>query len=306
MSESVLQPERDDFVTSKLAEKTPEPAAEQPVGSSPWFWPVAKVALFLGGAYAAILGLLVSFEEQLVFPARKFPNGGMWEGHGLPVEDVYFHSADGTKLHGWYLGHSNPRIAVLYCHGNGGTVAENPALLRWLRNECQASIFIFDYRGYGRSEGSPSETGVLADARAAREWLAVREGIGEEQVVLVGRSLGGAVALDLAAEKGARGLVLESTFTSLPDVAAQHYWWVPVRQLMRSQMNSREKIGRYAGPLLQYHSRADEVVPFSLGEELFTTATTKDKQFFAVDDARHNAPLPQQYELELAKFLKRL
>jgi len=284
----------------------PASPSDQPFGWSPWLRPLSWAGLLFTGAYAAVLSLLVCFEEQLVFPARKYPSGGMWEGHGLPVEDVYFHSADGTKLHGWYLGHSNPRIAVLYCHGNGGTVAENPALLRWLRNECQASVFIFDYRGYGRSEGSPSEAGVLADARAAREWLAVREGIPEEQVVLYGRSLGGAVALDLAAEKGARGLVLESTFTSLPDVAAQHYWWVPVRQLMRSQMNSREKIGRYAGPLLLYHSRADEVVSFSLGEQLFAAATTKDKQFFAVNDHGHNEHSPPEYELELAKFLKRL
>lgn len=282
------------------------PPAESASWFADWAYPLGRCALYAGGAYAALVALLVLFEERLVFPGPKYPSHGQWEGHGLPVEDVWFTSADGTKLHGWYLPHSGAHAAVLYCHGNAGTVAEQPQFLRFLHDECQSSVFIFDYRGYGRSEGSPNETGILADARAARAWLAEREKIAEEQVVIYGRSLGGAIAVDLAAEKPARGLILESTFTCLPDVAAGRFWFVPVRQLMRSQLNSLAKISRYEGPLLQYHSRDDEVIPFALGEQLFAAAGSKTKEFYTAQDRGHNGSPPPEYCAKVSEFLTRL
>src|SRR5208283_3409033 len=114
------------------------------------------------------------------------------------------------------------------------------------------SVLVFDYRGYGKSEGKPDEPGVLADARAARTWLAQKSGVAENRVVLMGESLGGAVAVDLAAD-GARALILENTFSSMADVAAFHYPWAPVRLLMRTQFNSAAKIRSYRGPVFQSH-----------------------------------------------------
>ena len=155
---------------------------------------------------------------------------------------------------------------MLFCHGNGGNITHRVDALKMLHRRAGVSVLIFDYRGYGRSEGKPSEAGVLADARAARAWLAAREKIAEADVVLMGESLGGAVAVDLAARDGARALVLESTFSSLPDVAAYHYPWLPVRWVMRTRFDSAGKIGDYHGPLLagprrRRHDRAAAVRP---------------------------------------------
>ena len=122
---------------------------------------------------------------------------------------------------------------VFFLHGNSGNLRDCLADLDAFR-QVNFDVVMFDYRGYGRSQGKPSEKGVLDDSRAARSWLARREGVAEDRLILMGESLGGAVAVDLAAEKGARGLVLESTFTSLVDVGAYHFPWLPVRLLARA------------------------------------------------------------------------
>ena len=140
------------------------------------------------------------------------------------------------------------RATVLYCHGNGGNVAYWADAARSLHDRVGVSVMLFDYRGYGRSEGKPSEAGVLADARAARAWLAKRAGIAENQIVLMGRSLGGGVAVDLAAADGARALVLESTFTSMPDVARRCFRLLPVRLLMQTQFNSAREDRQLSRP----------------------------------------------------------
>jgi hypothetical protein len=166
---------------------------------------------------------------------------------------------------------------ILFAHGNGGNITDRVDILRDLHDGMHSTVMIFDYRGYGRSEGSPDERGILADARAARKWLATRCGIAERQIVLMGESLGGGVAVDLAAADGARGLILENTFTSLPEVAAIHYPWLPVRLLMRSQLNSFAKIPNYHGPLLQAHGDRDRIIPFALGKKLFDAANEPKK-----------------------------
>ena len=155
---------------------------------------------------------------SFIRPRRR--DRGDWHPTGLPHEDVWFQSADGTKLHGWFVPHPNPKRAILYCHGNGEHVAFNAELAAQLRDSLQASVFLFDYRGYGHSEGRPNEAGCIADGRAAQHWLAERMGIRPNEIVLMGRSLGGAVAVALASENGAQALVLENTFSSMPDVAA--------------------------------------------------------------------------------------
>jgi hypothetical protein len=192
----------------------------------------------------------------------------------------------------------------MFCHGNAGNVALWADALRTLHGRMGVTVMGFDYRGYGRSEGVPSEAGVLADARAARTWLAQRAGIDEHQVVLMGRSLGGAVAVDLAAD-GARGLVLESTFTSMPEVGHVALPWLPVRTLMRTQFNSLAKIRSYRGPLLQSHGTADRLIPFAMGRQLFAAAN-EPKQFIAIPGGDHNDPQTEEYYAALREFLGRL
>ena len=222
----------------------------------------------------------------------------------MAVEDAWFSAADGTKLHGWYLPHPRARAVVLFCHGNGGNITHRADALRRL-NRAGVSVLMFDYRGYGRSEGKPSEAGILADARAARAWLATRENIRESDIVMMGESLGGAAAVDLAARDGARALVLESTFSSLPDVGAYHYPWLPVRLLARTQLDSLSKIGNYQGPLLQVHGDQDTIVPIEFGRRLFEAAN-EPKQFLMLPGHDHNDTLPDTYYDALAEFIKRL
>ncbi len=256
-------------------------------------WPAAL--------YLLVCLLMMFFEESLIFVPARYTRGD-WQPEGLPVEDAWFEASDGTRLHGWFVARESPRAIVLFCHGNAGNVTNRAFLLRDLRDRLGVSALVFDYRGYGRSEGRPSEEGILQDARAARTWLADRADVAESEIVLMGRSLGGAVAVDLAAEEGGRALILESTFASLPDVAAHHYPWLPVRMLMRTRLDSVSKIGRYDGPLFQSHGTADRVVPLASGRRLFEAAG-QPKRFVELPGADHNSPYPRDYYRKLSAFL---
>jgi len=175
-------------------------------------------------------------------------------------------------------------------------------LLQVWTEQLGVTVMIFDYRGYGRSEGVPSEKGLLADARAARAWLAARTGVREQDIVLYGRSLGGGVMVDLAASDGARALILESTFTSLPDVANDAFPLTPVGLLMKNRFRSITKIGHYHGPLWIAHGDADKVIPFSHGKRLFEAAN-EPKRFIPIDGAGHNWVPTRAYLRELDQYL---
>jgi uncharacterized protein len=244
------------------------------------------------------------FEDQLIFVPSKYPEGD-WRPQGLGQEEVALQSADGTKLHGWYVPCQNPRAFILFCHGNAGNITDRVEILRELRDVVGAAVFIFDYRGYGQSEGSPNEAGVAADARAARRWLADRAKVAERQIVVMGESLGGAVAVDVAADGGARGLILESTFSSLGDVAAYHFPWLPVGFFLHTKLNSAERIKAYHGPLLQTHGDDDHIVPYPFGRRLFEAAN-EPKQFITVAGAEHNQPRDREYYVQLRMFVESL
>jgi fermentation-respiration switch protein FrsA (DUF1100 family) len=244
---------------------------------------------------------LARFEHEHVFQPARYP-GGDWTPAGFEFEDVWFTAQDGTRLNGWYLPHENPRGTVLFAHGNGGNITHCAGLMRLLHDRHRLSVMIFDYRGYGKSDGDPSEEGIIEDSSAARLWLAQREQIAEGDVVLMGQSLGGGVVVDLAAEDGARGLVLVSTFTSLPDVAAHHYPLLPTRHLMQNRLDSAAKIGRYHGPLLQVHGDRDRVIPLAQGKRLFAAAN-EPKRFVVNSGADHNDPLQEAYHKALDEFL---
>ena len=146
------------------------------------------------------------------------------------------------------------------CHGNAGNVADRVGSLSILNQSHQLSVLMFDYRGFGKSEGKPSEHGLYMDARAARKWLAQRAGCKEADIIVMGRSLGGAVAVDLAAKDGAKALVLASTFTTMPEVAKQHAKLLPTGLLMTQRLDSLSKIRNYSGPLLQSHGLDDQLL----------------------------------------------
>jgi uncharacterized protein len=253
--------------------------------------------------YGFLLVGMMLMENSLIYFPSVYPEG-IWDPPGLEFEDAWFEAADGTKLHGWYVPRANPRAVVLVAHGNGGNLSHRYELLQQLA-ALNVSTMIFDYRGYGRSAGAPSEEGILADARAARRWLATRAGVQENDIVLMGESLGGGVMVELAAHDGARALVLENTFTSLPDVAAFHYPWLPVKTLMRTRMDSAAKIGKFHGPLLQVHGDADTIIPFVIGQQLHAAAN-QPKTFVTIAGGDHNDPRSSTFLEALDKFLSEL
>ena len=275
---------------------------ETPHTRKRWLTRLTHFAVGLALALFLFIGIAMLFETSLIFFPSKYPQG-VWKPFGIDFEEVDFKSADGTKLHGWYLPHENPSYVILFCHGNAGNITNRAMPAKRLHDELNASVFVFDYRGYGKSEGRPNEHGVLADARAARSYLAKREGIKPEEIVLLGRSLGGAVAVDLAAKDGAKALLLQSTFTSVPDVAAFHYPWLPIRWLLRTRLNSLQKIRSYEGPVFQSHGNADTIVPYELGKQLHDAAPGK-KEFMTLQGYDHNASQNDEYYEALRVFLK--
>ncbi len=190
---------------------------------------------------------------------------------GLAYEDVRLRTDDGVQLHGWFIPAVQPRTTLLFFHGNAGNISHRLDSIR-IFHELRLSIFIFDYRGYGSSEGSPSEAGTQRDALAAWRYLTEERGIAAQQIVLFGRSLGAAVAAWLAAQRTPGALILESAFTSVPDAAAEHYWWLPVRWLSRFRYATRDYVQAVRCPVLIVHSPEDEIIGFHHGEAIFAAA----------------------------------
>jgi fermentation-respiration switch protein FrsA (DUF1100 family) len=245
-----------------------------------------------------------ALDERLALLPAKFPAGN-WRPAEFAAEDCWFESLDGLHLHGWYFPHEQPQAAILYIHGNAGNLTHRASAARELHKHLSASVLVFDYRGYGRSEGVPTFAGIVRDAEAARQWLAGRLGIADRDVVLLGESLGGGVAVELAARTGARGLILDSTFASMRDVAmSRHPGWL-VNAVVRNAFDSVSEIGEYRGPLLQFHGNRDSVIPFDSAEKLFAAAH-EPKRFVALPGKDHNDPNPPEFYWAARQFVSEL
>lgn len=244
-----------------------------------------------------------SLDELLLFFPTKYPDGN-WEPDNIDFEDVWIDSDDGTRIHGWYCPCEKPRAYLLYAHGNAGNLSHRTQLLRRLQTQLRVTTLIFDYRGYGRSDGMPTTSGAIADTRAASQFLAHRVGVDESQLVLMGRSLGGAMAIQVASETQPKGLVVESSFSSLKQVASLHYpklaWLVP-----KNKLDSNAAIASYTGSFLQSHGTHDRTIPYKSGVELFSSAN-EPKSFIKIQNADHNDDLPDNYYDKLERYLGRL
>jgi len=245
---------------------------------------------------------MMLLERSLVYTAPPL-EAGDWKAPNLTHEDLWFTSGDGTKLHGWFFPNANEKRAILYCHGNGEDVAAVGELAAEMGEQLQSAVFTFDYRGYGHSQGKPSERGCIADGDAAQHWLAQRMNIRPNGVVLMGRSLGSAVAVALAAENGARALVLQNAFSRMTDVAAAHYPWLPVRLVMADRYDNLAEIQKYTGPLFQSHGTSDDVIPIANARQLFDSSPSPGKKWIQHANLGHNSPLPAGYLKKLAAFL---
>lgn len=247
-------------------------------------WVLLYLAATLVAAYISVgLVLLLSQGRLLYRPVRgiAFTPDDM----GLGFEEVTFRSADGVALHGWFVPADDARFTILFCHGNAGNVMHRLDTIA-LFHAMGLSCFVFDYRGYGRSEGRPNESGTYRDARAAYDWLVQAKGGRAEQIVLFGRSLGGSIAAHLAGQVQARTLVIESSFTSYPDIGARMYPYMPVRLFARFRYNTRARLAKVRCPVLVMHSREDEFVPFEFGRRLFDAAL-EPKRFVEIQGG-HN------------------
>lgn len=244
-----------------------------------------------------------SLEDMLLFHPAKHPTGN-WKPRGFNYEDVWITSKDGTKIHGWYCPAKQPRATVLYAHGNAGHLAHRAERIKRLVDEYELTVLIFDYRGYGRSEGVPTVEGAIQDGKAARTYLAKKEGIKESDIVIMGRSLGGAIAVQLAADESPRGLILESTFSSLREIGGYHFpllaWIVP-----KSKLNSVVKITDVHAPLLMSHGDRDRTIPLKFGKKIYSTAN-EPKTWFEDDGGTHNSPQSNEYYREFDRFIDKL
>ena len=264
-----------------------------------------KSLLLLFGAYLGVIALLTLLETKLIYPAPDVMAGD-WKPAWLEYEDVWIETRLGNKVHGWYCAHDDPQNFILIFHGNGEHVAFMAEELDFLRTRYNASVLAIDYRGYGKSVGSPFQIGVLADAEAAHEWLVNRASVPPENIVLWGRSLGGAIAVHVAAHSGARAIVLDRTFNSMVDVASTHFPWLPVKLLLKNRYPTEQWARAYEGPVLQVHGKPDSVVPFSAGQTLFAAFPSDSKQFIDSEHLHHNSPWPQDYYLEVESFLMQI
>ena len=233
---------------------------------------VVNLMLAAAVAYAVILLLVFLFQPRLVyFPQVEREYATTPRAADLDFEDVVLHPADGIKLHGWWAPARGARGTVLLMHGNAGNISHRLGYLTMF-NRLGYSVLLFDYRGYGKSGGNPGEEGTYRDAEAAWQHLTEARKVRAREIVIIGESLGGGVATWLALKYPPRALVLASTFTSVPDLGAQIYPWLPVRLLARVKYDNLERIGKIAAPVLIAHSREDEIIPFAHSEALLAAA----------------------------------
>jgi fermentation-respiration switch protein FrsA (DUF1100 family) len=239
------------------------------------------VVLFSCGIISAVVYF---FQDRLLyFPSSEM--AGTPALSGLEFEEVYFRAADNTPLHGWYVPAQGARATLLFCHGNGGNISHRLDSILILH--CLGlNVFIFDYRGYGMSQGRPSEQGTELDALAAWQWLVGKKQANPSKVIIFGRSLGGAVAAGLASACGAAGLILESSFTSYCDIGREHYPWLPVRLLAKYRYATIEMVSNISMPVLVVHSTDDELVPFRHGRKVFEACT--GQKYFLQISGGHN------------------
>jgi uncharacterized protein len=240
--------------------------------------------------------------ERFIFLPAKHPIGE-WEPAGLQFTDVEFSSADGKKLHGWLVSPDEPKQIVLFCHGNAGNVTFRANRLEYFFENGYAGL-VFDYRGYGKSEGVPTTEGVLADAEAALNFLAKKFDVKHKDIIILGRSLGGSVAVQLAAKHTPKALILESSFTSFHDIADFH---VPSlsKLVSKKELNSLETIAGIQAPVLISHGDADNIIPFEHGQRLFEAAG-EPKTFVRIVDGGHAHRHAKVYDPQFEKFISGL
>ena len=240
----------------------------------------------LAAMLALFMVVLTGCENAIIYQPIKYPNG-LWDTSNmpLPIADVWFKAEDGVKLHGWYIPSEGAVGTLLFFHGNAGNIThrlENVFFLHHLK----LNVFIFDYRGFGRSEGDPDEEGIQLDAQAAYDTALAQPGVSPSSLFIFGRSLGGPFASYTASKNPAAGLILESTFTNAVDMADKMIPFIP-GWTISAELNTQEHVANLKMPKLFIHGTGDTLIPYTLGRELYKNAA-EPKEFYSIVGAGHN------------------
>lgn len=272
-----------------------------------FWWTSLTVILIFIGLYVVFAIVLMLFQSRLIF----FPNFPTREVKytpdeiGLSYEVVWFETTDGVKLSGWFIPAEKPRGVILFCHGNAGNISHRLESIQ-IFHRLGLSTFIFDYRGYGQSEGKASEKGTYLDAEAAWNYIIQKRNIVPSDIIIFGRSLGGSIAAWLAQGRMPKSLIIESTFTSIPDLGSELYPYLPVRSFARFNYNTLEYLCHVNCPVLVVHSSGDEMISISHGHRLFEIAN-EPKQFLEIKGI-HNERIftsAKHYESGLESFISK-
>ncbi len=266
----------------------------------------SAVRITLGVMIGATLFLVFSEKRLIYYPAAgiEVTPGGL----GLPFEEVAIDVEPGVRIHGWFIkAAKEPSVAtVLFSHGNAGNIADRlDRVLRW--RDLGADFLLYDYRGYGRSTGSPDEEGTYRDGRAAYDYLVKNRGVDPAHLVLMGESLGCAISIQLAIERKTAGLAIEAPFASIAHMANAIYPFLPLGSFIRTRYENLKKVPQLKMPLLVVQGTRDEVIPVAQGKMVFEAAP-QPKEYLAIEGAGHNDVYViggPRYRRALADFIAR-
>ena len=252
----------------------------------------------------AIFAFLKYFERRgIYYPYEKIEFTP--DEYNLQYEDIFFKTSDALVLNAWFIPAKNPRGTLLYCHGNAGNLSHRIEMVE-IFNKLNLNVFIFDYRGYGRSEGAPSEEGLYRDAQAAYDYLLSRSDINKSAIIIYGKSIGANVAVDLASKVKAALVISESGFSSAYDMGRKLFPYLPVKWMLTIKYDAVSKIKSIAAPKLIIHSINDEIVPFRLGKKLFEAAAAQ-KEFYQMRGGHNEAVFMarEEYKARVDDFLSK-
>jgi fermentation-respiration switch protein FrsA (DUF1100 family) len=244
--------------------------------------------------------LLLLLEDRLLYHPRRHGDPWLSPPPGLTIEEVWLPAANLGAVHAWWCLYPGADGAVLFCHGNAGNLSQRGKDIEAIQHGLQQSVLIFDYAGYGRSPGEPSEAGCYAAANAAYDWLVQR--VSPQRLIILGQSLGGGVAIDLASRRPHRTLAVFKTFTSVPDIALAKFPLLPT-WLARNRFNNLAKIRQCTGPVFIAHGDCDHLIPLEQGERLFEAAPCP-KRFFRMQGCGHHGAISADFLRPLADFLQ--
>ncbi len=269
-------------------------------------WRVVRILLFvICGLYFVLLGYLWWNENSLVYPGQSAAFGN-WSPQGFEFAEVEFSSADGTQVFGWYLPREGAHRNVVVFHGNAENVATTVEDYgEQVSEHLNANVLAFDYRGFGKSVGLPTETVVIADGIAAVQWLMATNNVPSQDIIYYGSSIGGGVACGVAQHLPPKMLLLDRTFGDLVSPASALYPIFPVGWIMSNRYDSVARIKSFEGPVFISHFEQDELISIAEARRLFEAAPSPNKKFLSMPGGNHLAKLPLSYWSELSEFVGR-